>query len=169
MSERHWMAGPLAAATIVALVAAWLPTHAEPAPAGITGVIRSADRAPLAGVRLLAADPGSGRVHRSEPTSGEGSFTLSGLTPGRYDLAVETDKGLYLVKDPLYLVAGVQRTVQIAVGEGPPTAAEQGASQPAPGIWNSPFAAGALVLGFAIVIGILVKEATDDELNSTQN
>jgi hypothetical protein len=172
MTQRSVMARLLASVAIAALPAAWIPTPAEPLAAGLTGVIRGADRTPLAGARLLAAHTAKGRVYRSAPSSNEGSFTLSELEPGSYALAVETDGGVYLVRDSLPLVAGVQRTVQISVGAEPfsdgesPVAGHASAGQAA-NIWNNPLSAGALVLGIAIVVGVLINNATDDELAST--
>ena len=163
MSERPVTAKPLAIAVILAMAATWLPVLGQEGSAGLTGVIRAHDRSPLEGARLLAADPESGKVHRSEPTGEDGSFTLDGLEPGRYDLAVEVEGGLYLIKQSLDLVAGAQRSVQVAIGE--PLAAGHGAppDEAQAGMWNNPFIAGGLVLGFAILVGALVKNATSDE------
>ena len=36
-------------------------------------------------------------------------------------------------------------------------------------IWNNPLTAGAIVLGAAILVGVLVKDLTDDELQASQN
>ena len=163
MSERPAMAKSLSAAVIVVLAATWVPLLAEQGTTGLTGVIRAHDRSPLVGARLLAADPDTGKVHRSEPTKQDGGFTLAGLEPGRYDLAVEVEGSFYLVQQSLDLVDGVHRSVQVVIGR--PAAAEQGApsDEARAGVWNNPFAAAALVLGIAIVVGVLVKNATEDE------
>ena len=170
MTERSWMVRLLAFGVMLALVGPWFPARAaaESAPAGLNGVIRSADRSPLAGARLLATDAEGQTVHRSEPSSEDGAFTLTGMQSGTYRLAVELDAGLYLVKTPVYLVGGVQRTIQVAVGAD--GSVDQGAlaEQPVAGAWNNPWAAGGMVLGFAIAVGVLVKNATDDELTSTE-
>jgi hypothetical protein len=174
MRQRSVTARLLAAVVVAALPAPSLPAVPEPGSAELGGVILTAEQTHLAGARLLAADPAQGKVYRSEPTAPNGSFALSGLEPGTYDLAVEVDGGLYLVEDPLYLVAGVKRTVRIAVGAEPPP--EPGVPSPrdatteqAPSLWNNPVSAGAIVLGIAIVVGVLVANATeDDEVTSTQ-
>jgi hypothetical protein len=57
--------------------------------------------------------------------------------------------------------------VQVAVGVDLPTVADAASAEASPNIWTNPFSAGALVLGLAIVVGVLVKEATDAELVST--
>ena len=166
MRQRKGVVRWLAALLIAALPAAWFPASAEPG-ASVTGVIRGADQAPLAGARLLATTSSAGPVFRSEPTTKEGTFTLSGLAAGSYRLGVEVAGGIYLVEDPLPLADGVQRTVQIAVAattDSPGAAsAAAGASEPAASAWDNPFAAAAIVLGLAIVVGVLVNNATDDE------
>jgi len=160
----------LAFGVMLALVGPWFPARAaaESASAGLNGVIRATNRTPLAGARLLAADAEGQTVHRSEPSSADGTFTLTGMEPGTYRLAVELDEGLYLVKNPVYLVDGIQRTIQVSVGADDSAESDHVATQPVAGAWNNPWAAGGMVLGFAIVVGVLVKNATDDELTSTQ-
>jgi len=169
MTERSWMVRLLAFGAMLALAGPWFPVRAEAeaAAAGLNGVIRSSDRSPIAGARLLATDAEGQTVHRSEPSSEDGAFSLTGMEPGTYRLAVELDEGLYLVEAPVYLVGGVQRTVQVAVGADGPADRDGDGVQPAAGLWNNPWAAGGLVLGFAIVVGVLVKNQTDDELTST--
>jgi len=162
---QRWASGRLlAAALIMALPAPWFSVLAEPGTARLSGVIQTRERVPLAGVRVLAADPERGSVRRSEPTSAEGEFTLAGLEPATYELAVETDGGIYLVGESLYLVEGVKREVQIVVGEqAAPAAAHRREARPS--VWDNPYTAGAIVLGAAIVVGVLVNQWTEDESN----
>ena len=166
MSERSMVVKSLSMFVILALTGAGLPIAAEEQVAGLNGVIRSHDRSPLEGARLLMADPDTGKVYRSEPTGADGGFALTTLEPGRYDLAVEVDGGFYLVKQSLDLVAGVQRMVQVAIGERAAAGSPLAADEAQAGIWNNPFIAGGLVLGFAILAGALVKNATEDELST---
>ena len=164
MTRRTGRARLAAALTIAVLPVAWTPAAQPPGRAELAGTIRTTAGTPLEGARLLAADSDRGEVHRSAPTDADGGFTLADLPPGTYDLAVETDEGVYLVRDPLYLVDGVRRTLRIAVGAAPADQAGGGASPEAtPSVWNNPLTAGALVLGIAIVVGALVKRATEDE------
>ena len=166
MKQRAEVTRWLAVVLIAILPAAWFPASAEPT-ASVTGVIRGADEAPLAGARLLATTSTEGPVFRSEPTTQEGTFTLSGLAPGSYRLGVEVAGGIYLIESPLPLAGGVRRTVQIAVAattDAPGAAGATGvANEPAASAWDNPFAAAAIVLGLAIVVGVLVNNATDDE------
>ncbi len=158
----------LAALAVLALQAPTSAPRADAASAALHGVIRGADRAPLAGARLLAAPPSGPEVRRSEPTAADGGFRLEQLAPGPYRLAVEVERGLYLVRAPLDVVAGVDRPLEIAVGP-----ATSGDADPASGgladLWNDPLTAGALVLGVALVVGVLVKNATDDESSASEN
>jgi hypothetical protein len=165
MRQRSWERRLPALALVGTLAVPWPALSAGPPTATLEGVIRTASRTPLAHAKLLAVDVERGAVHRSELTTAEGQFTLADLAPGTYELAVETEGGLYLVATRLELLAGVRRSVQVALGSGdgaPPVAAGATGRQ-AGGVWNNPYTAGAIVLGFAIVVGVLVKNATEDE------
>lgn len=153
---------------VLALQVLWLPLQAEPPTATLNGVIRSADRNPLPGARLLLADPETGEVFQSEPTESDGNFVLADLRPGKYEVAVAVGEGLYLVADPVFLVAGVTRTVQIAIR--PATGDESDASaawttESLPSIWNRPLSAAFIVFGAAVLVGIIVENVTDDEIS----
>jgi len=166
MGERSKAFKLISLAVILALTGAGFPLLAEEPAAGLRGVIRAHDRSPLEGARLLAAEPDSGEVYRSEPTAADGSFVLAELAPGSYDLAVEVEGGFYLVKQSLELVGGVQREVQVAVAAPAAAGSTLPADEAQAGMWNNPFIAGGLVLGFAILVGALVKNATEDELST---
>ena len=166
MGERSMIGKLVSLSVILALAAAGFPVAADEPQAGLHGTIRAHDRSPLAGVRLLAAEPETGKVYRSEPTAANGSFVLTGLEAGRYDLAVEVEGGIYLVKQSLDLVAGVQRDVQVAIGAPGAARSPVATDEAQAGLWNNPFIAGGLVLGFAILAGALVKNATEDELST---
>ncbi len=171
MAQRHISARWLAQAVIVSLLGPVLPAAAKPATATLSGVIRSAeDQTPLAGARILVADRENAEVTRSEWTAADGNFSIAELDPGRYDLAVEVQGGLYLIRAPIDLVPGVKRAVQIAVGIVEPEddkTDNENTRAPLASAWDNPVAAGAIVLGLAILIGVLVKNATDDEVAST--
>jgi len=167
MAQRHILARLLVPVVIVSLLGPVLQAGAGPTAAALSGVIRSAaDQTPLADARLLVADRESGQVTRSGWTAADGNFSIAGLDPGRYDLAVEVESGLYLIRAPIDLMPGVSRPVQIAVGIAAPED-DGNAGEPLPSAWDNPAAAGAIVLGLAILIGVLVKNATEDEVTST--
>jgi hypothetical protein len=154
---------------VAALLVAVLPLGSAAgtsAPAGLTGVLLDrGEQAPLAHARLLAADETSGRVFPSSETAADGRFTLPDLPAGTYALAVQARDGLYLIEPALKLGPGGAQSLTIAVGaqtEG--TAGDPAAHKPArPSIWNRPFTAALLVLGAAVVVGVIVDQATDDD------
>ncbi len=167
MAQRHISARWLALAVIVSLLGPVLPAAAEPATAALSGVIRSAaDQTPLAGARILVAQRESAELTRSEWTAADGNFSIARLDPGRYDLAVEVEGGLYLIRAPIDLMPGVRRVVQIAVGIAE-LEDDENAREPLPSSWDNPATAGAIVLGLAVLIGVLVKNWTEDEITST--
>ena len=167
---------PLKLTAIVAIVALQglgLPTEAAGVPAGsrVAGSILSApDETPLAGARLHLGDPRSGRVFTSQPSGADGSFALTEVPPATYEVAVEANGGLYVVRTPLELSSGDARNLQVAVT--PLAPAQMAPPPPDPNdqknrggtsVWNNPATAALIVVGSAIVIGFLIKEATDED------
>jgi hypothetical protein len=157
-------AGLLAAVLTVGAAAG--PPAAALAPASVTGVLlERAERSPLARARLLAADEATGRIFPSSETAADGRFVLPELPPGTYALAVQAHDGLYVIEPPLKLGPGGAQALSIAVGaqtEGEPD--DPDAYKPArPSVWNRPFTAALIVLGAAVVVGVIVDQATDDD------
>ena len=160
-------------ATVVigALQALGLPAAADPSGASVAGSILAApDQAPLPGARLHLGDPRSGKVFSSSPADAQGSFALADIPPATYEVAVESGGGLYLVQTPLALSSGQSQTLQVAVSPlapgqmAPPPEEEPGAKKKGgAGLWNNPVTAALIVVGSAIVIGFLIKEATDED------
>ncbi len=168
MAQPKLNARLLAVAVVLSLQAPLVSTvstlAAEPPTALITGVLRSAtDHSPMAGARLLVSDRKTGEISRSDETGSDGSFVIADLNSGEYDLAVEVDGGLFVIRTPIYLVGGVKRTVQIAVG----VAETADATEAKASAWDNPAAAGAMVLGLAILVGAAVKNLTEDEVTAT--
>jgi len=153
---------------VMAMLLLQTPLAHATSTAGLQGVIRDERQQPLAGVRLLASHRDSGVATRSAPTAKDGGFNVSGLAAGRYDLAIESDAGLYLVPQPVDLVPGLQRHVQIAIA-AETTAAPPSIDRSKASMWNNPLSAGAIVLGAAIIVGALVKDLTDDESTASEN
>jgi len=165
MSQHSRSIRLLALALIAALPALSIPVGAaEPAGATLRGsIVSAASRAPLAGARLHAADPRTGRVYASAPADARGNFKLEGLPAASYEIGVESGDRLYLVDAVLRLAPGQARDVSVAVRED--AAADSGSSsdrrrRKAAGVWNNPGAAAGIVISGAVVLGILVNEAT---------
>ena len=141
---------------------------AESTIATLAGVIRSADRAPLSGARLVAMDPETGQVVASEPTAADGNFILPGLPSGSYELAVARGEMLFLVESPLYLVAGVTRHVQIVVDtERAASEVVDGSTALPQSLRDNAVLAVFLVIVGATFVGEMLENITDDELRST--
>ncbi|MBZ5639650.1 MAG: carboxypeptidase-like regulatory domain-containing protein [Acidobacteriia bacterium] len=156
----------IAAALVVALQLALAPAFAGGAPATLAGtVVAAASRAPVAGARVHVGDKRTGRIVISEATGADGAFAVGGLAPAAYDLAVESAGGLYVVSSPLPLAPGERRSVQLAVSSPPAQGGEK--SKPPQKrslskVWNNPLAATLIVVGAAVIIGVIVGNATSE-------
>jgi hypothetical protein len=146
------------------------------APAGhavVKGVIhRAPDGAPLAGARLWLADRKSGRMASSDPTAGSGAFVLRGLEPGTYEVAVESGRGLYPISAAIQLASDSTRVMRIdvqpAAAEGDPAGKPAAAHAGHASIWSKPFTASLLVLGAAVLVDVVVANATDEALGTPE-
>ena len=64
---------------------------------GIEGKITSGSKkTPVAGATVLAYHLATGTIFRSHPTAENGSFEVTGLSLGYYDMAIEAPDGLYV-------------------------------------------------------------------------
>ncbi len=152
----------LVAASLAFLVAFPLAPACDAAPAASLGgrIVSAGTDAPLAGARLHVADGRSGRIVTSGVTGADGAFEVAGLEPASYDLAVESRGGLYVVETPVRLAGGERRSIQLAVS---PQAAPAPAQDPAPkkksaaDVWNNPLTATLIVVGAAVVLGLVVE------------
>ena len=150
---------------IVALQGLMIPVSAVEEPATLRGAVVSiVDEAPLVGVRLHVGDPKSGRVFTSEPTGTDGGFRLEHLPPATYEVAVQTGDALFIAGSAIRLAPGQVRGIDVALNpqmaDDPQTA---GKPQPAKGsLWSNPATAALIVLGAAVVLGVVIDEATDD-------
>ena len=99
----------------------------------------------------------------------DGTFRLSGLPTGAAELAVETDQGLYVVATPVAIAPGATRDVQLALGgrqdnsDLPPPEKEK--KRKKGGIWSNPVTATLIVVGSAIVVGVLVSSLSSSDSN----
>lgn len=153
---------------IVALPGLLIPAQAETATATLSGMIISAkDRTPLAGAKVYAANPRTGAVYPSGLSGPDGSFEVRDLPAATYELGVQAGSGLYLVETPMSLGAGQAQQIHLAVSAGddpdkPTPYPENVDDKHFPSIWSNPLTAALLVLGGAVVVGLLVESATDD-------
>jgi hypothetical protein len=132
--------------------------------ASITGrVMSAASWSPVEGATVLAVDRGSGSLHRSSPTNDEGSFRLDGLVPGSYSLAVEVEQGAFLSESAIPLRGGETRLVKVAISrqEEPDAEPPSSGKKKKGGPWGNPVTATLIVIGGAIIVGVLVDKSTD--------
>ena len=167
MKEHSTTMKVIATVLVLSLQAAFIPVQAETPTASISGTVLSAEtQQPLPGARFYAADPNSGEIYQSGVTSEDGGFAVAGLPASTYQLAVESDGGLYLVGTPVKLAPGQTQDVNVAVNPEAapsPEEAEKNKKKGGTGIWNNPLTAALIVAGAAIVLGVIVNETTKDD------
>ena len=167
--DSRWIATAMA----IAIVLAPIPAAAATAPGTLSGHIVAADsKAPLAGARLHVGDPRSNAVRSSAPTGADGRFEVAGLPAAAYEIAVESRGGLYVVDSPLRLEPGEHRTVQLAIASGQeaPTAPPGSApKKTAATFWNNPLTATLVVVGAAVIVGVIVEQTTSNDTTSPSN
>ena len=79
-------------------------------PAGVTAV---------PGARVLFFNLLTRMLERSEPADEQGNYAIGGLRPGRYDVGVETSRGLWLVEREVKLEESGERRISFALRESP--------------------------------------------------
>jgi hypothetical protein len=119
-----------------------LPVIAAPTSAHIGGTIfSSGDGVPVEGAVVKAASLTDSKIYESAVTNDKGNYSLSGLPAGKYDVAVQSGGGLYVVSGVVALEPGEKRTLSLAVrpaghkqeaAEEPPPAEPPPANPPAP-------------------------------------
>lgn len=148
---------------------AGIPVGAAESTARLNGSIVHSDLdAPLAGARLHAGDPKTGRIFSSTPAREDGSFDLSELPPSTYTLAVESQGGLYVVEAPLSLAPGMTRTLNVAVSPQAvhPDKKAKGGEAGKWGFWENPLVATLTFLGIATVVGVLIDDDSSSGVQS---
>ena len=88
---------------------------------------------------------------------------LDDLPASTYELAVESDGGLYLVGTPLTLAPGTAQTLNLAVSRQPvpnydKNEDDEGPSSGKPKKWDNPGVTAAAVVGIVLVIGLLLGD-----------
>lgn len=107
------------------------------------------------------------------PVGPDGSFRLDSVPAGSVELAVETAKGLYVVDTPLTLAPGKTQNVKLALkgrDDTTPTGdkggtADKNKKKKGTSIWNNPLTATLIVVGGAIVVGLIVDQVSNNDEN----
>ena len=87
-----------------------------PAPAGATlkGKLTGTDRkSPLAGAQVHAISK-NGKVISSAPADSKGRYTLAGVPPGTYRIAISTDEGVYSLETEVGITSPSVFTMDLA-------------------------------------------------------
>jgi hypothetical protein len=157
----------VAAALVVALGVPLAPcVRATQGTASLGGrVVTAGTEASLAGARVHVGDERTSRIVTSGVTGADGAFEVAGLAPAAYQLAVESGGGLYVVETPLRLAPGESRSVQLALSQEPAAGGEKDKEKKksAAAMWNNPLVATAVVVGVAVVVGLIVGKSTGNE------
>ncbi len=136
-----------------------LPFLALPArPAGGTAtlsgsIVWAADQTPVAGSKLHAGDAKTGEIFSSAPAGDDGSFALAELPASTYELAVESDGGLYLVGTPLTLAPGTAQTLNLAVSRQLPDYQTNKFWT-----WDNPWTTALVIVGVVGIIGVVIGQ-----------
>ncbi len=165
MSTRPMMSKLLSTGLILSLPFLALPARSSDGFATLSGsIVWAADQTPLPGSKLHAGDPKTGEIFSSAPASDDGSFVLDELPAATYELAVESDGGLYLVGTPLTLAPGTAQTLNLAVSRQPvpnydKNEDDEGPSSGKPKNWDNPGVTAGAVVGIVLVIGLLLGDS----------
>ena len=155
----------------------------------LEGKILSDDGQAIQGAKIKVRNLDTGEEFTSAPTGGNGSYKLDNLPAGRYEIAVQTERGVYLGNRTVDLVNQTSQTYSFSLknvppeqaleearrareeDEGappappptgrPPTGAAAGASKTS--YWSNPWVATFTVLGIAIGAAIFIDHLDDDD------
>ena len=155
---------------LVVLLLAPAPVWAS-ATGALSGRILPVAGAPRASQVWLAGADASSQP-KSVPVLADGSFRADGLPAGALSMAVETSAGLYTVDTPVAIAPGATRTVSLALRgrQGtttPPSEEEKKKKKKAGGFWSNPLYASLAVIGSAIVVGVIIDQATNNDNNTS--
>lgn len=170
MMRRNLGARMVATALVLVLQLVHAPAWARLETASLAGHVLSADsHLPLSGVRVHVSDPRAGTLRSSTPTGPDGAFSVAGIPPSTYEVAVQSDQGLYLVSGPIHLSAGEARRVQVGVRSEQESNldVDEGKKKKGATWWNNPLTATLIVLGAAVLIGVAVDSASNDSTSTS--
>jgi hypothetical protein len=125
---------------------------------------------------VLLAGPALGTEVASVPVLGDGTFEADRVPAGPVSVALQTDDGIYAIATPISIAPGTTRTVSLALKGRQGTPTPSPAPAPAPeekkekkksgGFWSNPLYASLVIIGGAIVVGVLIDQATKNNNNA---
>lgn len=185
MKNRNFLAAVsmLVALSLVSIapVYAQASQPSEKDPSRISGKIVSADGKPIAGAKVMAYHLSTGKLYEAEPSGPNGSYVLPNLPYGYFDLAVETEAGVFAGNQVVNLAPASKAVVNfttVEFGAGDPAARNfPGSEEPSTGMarvrekvtgrafWSS--AKGVAILTGGGAIGLLAIAANSDDDNTS--
>lgn len=156
----------------------------------LEGKILSDDGQAIQGARVKVRNLDTGEEFTSAPTGSNGSYKLDNLPSGRYEVAVQTERGVYLGNRTVDLVNKTSQTYSFSLKNVPPEQALEearrareaeddddapapprtarpetgaGAGQSKVSLWRNPWAATLMGLGIAVGAAIVIDEINDDD------
>ena len=165
MNRSPWIRGLAGLLTVI--LAGGTGVFAAPTPASVQGTVTLRGGAqPVEGAVVLLGNPKNGSIVPSTPADAQGRFSVAGLSPATYQMAVRQGERLWVVDAPITLAPGQAREVTVGIDpqQAPsPDAAEDEMDKDKMTFWNNPLTASLIVVGSAIVVGLLIDAATDDD------
>ena len=125
---------------------------------------------PLSGARVLLLDTNQ-KIHSSDQSDQNGSFTTTNIPIDTYQIAVEFDGTIYSLDQPLeidreasFIRIAIPALVPAVTQEDEEDDDDEGALPPgAPsGLWSNPGTAAGLVVGGAFLLGWVIDSVSDD-------
>jgi len=128
---------PVVLVIMLALPPVALAQDGGDAPASeLSGRILDASEAPMAGVKVIAYHLSSEKVFRSDATNAKGEYLITGLPYGYFDLAVETEGGIFVASQVVNVAPASKNVVTLSLGQ--PGAIAETASRSFPGTDQAP-------------------------------
>jgi len=182
------------ASVLLVVTPAFADTATPPAVAEIGGTVVGADGlTAISGATVKAAHVESQKVYTSATTNRNGSYVLSNLPEGWYDVAVETPNGLFVSGSLVRASAGKRTAASIALGttaqgeettppaadpnappqppadpntpQEPPAPPEQQQKKKGASFWKSPGGAAILIVGGSLLLAAAASSATDNDVD----
>lgn len=165
MNRPVWMRG--IASLLSVILIGGTGAFASSTPAALQGTITvKGGTAPVAGAVLLVGNPRDGSVVPSAPADAQGRFTVQDLPPATYRVAVRQGESLWVVDAPVTLAPGQMRELTVGINpqQAPsPKEAQKQSHSDNMSFWNNPLTASLLVVGAAILVGVAIDAASDDD------
>ena len=164
MLIRNGRSKVIAAALITILPLALTPAFTAADVGVIHGIVLEAgNHAPMAGIKVHVADPATGIIRTSGSTGDDGSFTVADLPAATYEIGLEKDGRLFVVRTPVAVAPGQSQNIAVAINQD----ISQEEDDDSKGtFWQNPLTAALIVTLGAVLVGVLLESTTDRDTPS---